>query len=335
VRRRIVVTGSQGFVGRHLRRALEVRDCDVIGVDRPGSGGELELNLSHPAFDARALADRAGHVDGVIYLAATENRGSSIDAAARANLGAIATAAVGTFEAFASRREPPHFVYCSSFRVYGPQPGIIDPGNGPGHPDPHSYGAAKALAERLLGVAAARLGQGFTIVRPTCIYGPGQHLEDAIPRFLTTALDGRRPVVFGSGAEVRDDVFVPDVAYCLAEACLRRKSGAFHASGVRSRTILEVAEACCRAVELLGGPAVSPLLDPRQTPTWWRSQKFSWEHSRAELGYSPSLFDEALLCEASWIARGADPADSVRSCPAPKTRHSRPSRLPPEGSAAR
>jgi nucleoside-diphosphate-sugar epimerase len=318
-------------VGRHLRRALEVRECDVIGVDRPGCGAEIELNLSHPGFDARALADRAGHVDGVIYLAATVNRGSSVDAAARANLGAIATAAVSTFEAFAGRKEPPHFAYSSTYRVYGPQLGVIEAANGPGHPDPRSYGSAKALAERLLGVAAARVGQKFAIVRPTCIYGPGQHLENAIPAFLIAALDGRRPVVFGSGKEVRDDVFAPDVAYCLAEACLRRKGGAFNASGVRARTILEVAEACCRAVEHLGGPAVSPVVDPTKTPKWWQSQRFSWEHSRTELDYSPSLFDEALLCEASWISRGADPVESVTSCPSPKT----PSSRPAPGSEAR
>ena len=318
MRRRVVVTGSQGFVGRHLRRALEVRGCEVIGVDRPGCGAEVELNLAHPGFDARALADRAGRVDGLIYLAAAPNRGSSVDAAARSNLRAIATAAVATFEAFAGRREAPHFVYCSTYRVYGAKLGVIEPGDGPGHPDPYSNGSAKALGERLLRVAAERAGQRFAIVRPSCVYGPGQPPEHAIPRFLSAALEGRKPVVFGSGNEVRDDAFVPDVAYCLAEACLRRATGEFHASGVRSRTILEVAEACCRAVELLGGPSVSPLLDPKQTPKWWQSQRFSWERSRAELDYTPSLFDEALLCQASWISRGADPDASVPACPPPK-----------------
>jgi nucleoside-diphosphate-sugar epimerase len=305
-------------VGRHLRCALEARDCDVIGVDRPGCGAELELNLSHPGFDARALADRAGPVDGVIYMAATTTRGSSVDAAARSNLRAIATAAVATFEAFASRRQPPHFVYCSSYEVYGPELGLIDPGSGPGHPDPRSCGSAKALGERLLGVAAARVGQRMAVVRPTCIYGPGQHLENVIPRFLTAALEGREPVVFGSGTELRDDVLVSDVAYCLAEACVRRKSGAFHASGGHSRSILEVAEACCRAAQRLGGPFVTPVLDPTQTPKWWQSQRFSCGSSRNELEYEPLPFDEGLTWEASWISRGADPGEGAASVPAPR-----------------
>ena len=46
---------------------------------------------------------------------------------------------------------------------------------------------------------------------------------------------GKAPVVFGSGKDVRDDVFAPDLAYSLTEACLRKVSGAFHATGAAMR----------------------------------------------------------------------------------------------------
>ena len=118
--RRIVVTGSQGFVGKHLRRALELRNCEVLGVDRPGTGAEVEQDLADPGLDAERLAERCGSCDGVIYLAATISRGSSVDAAARANLRAIASAAVETFEAFHARSPAAHYVYCSTYKMYGP-----------------------------------------------------------------------------------------------------------------------------------------------------------------------------------------------------------------------
>lgn len=311
--RRIVVTGSQGFVGKHLRRALELRKCEVIGVDRPGTGAEVEQDLADPGFDAERLAERCGGCDGVIYMAATISRGSSVDAAARANLRAIASAAVETFEAFHARSPAAHYVYCSTYKMYGPPDRLpIDPERPPQRPDPHSYGCAKVLAERLLAVAATRIGARYAVVRPTCIYGPGQHLHNAIPLFLRSAWDGRAPVVFGAGTDVRDDVLAPDLAYCLAEACLRRAEGAFHAGGERARTILEVARSCCEVVARLGGPSgLAPVVDPGRPPKFWIDQTFDLARTRQLLDYSPTPLAAGLDAEARWIRDGADAGAAV------------------------
>jgi nucleoside-diphosphate-sugar epimerase len=318
----VLVTGSQGFVGKHLRRALSGRGSEVIGVDRPGTSAEIELDLSDPAFHAEELARRVGPVDGIIYMAATITRGSSVDAAARENLRAIASAAVEVFEAWNAVHGPTHFVYCSTYKGYGPPEKLpIDPSRPPQRPDPHSYGSAKALAERLIAIAARRTGVPYAVVRPTCIYGPGQHLHNAIPLFLRACLDGRDPTVFGNGRDLRDDVLASDLAYCLAEACLRRAEGAFHAGGERARTILEVAELCCRAVAELGGPAgLVPRLDPSRPPKWWIDQSFDIERTRALLGYEPTPLLEGLKREASWLQRGAIAADAPSFSPPRGTR---------------
>jgi nucleoside-diphosphate-sugar epimerase len=310
---RVVVTGSQGFVGKHLRKALEARSLAVLGVDKPGSGAEIEQDLSDPAFDARALAERCGAVTGVIYMAATITRGSSVDAPARANLRAITDAAIDCFEAFHARAPGAHFVYCSTYKTYGPMEGSsIDPERPPQRPDPHSYGCAKSLAERLLAVSAARTGARYAVVRPTCIYGPGQHLHNAIPLFLKALWAGERPRVFGTGNDVRDDVLAADLAYCLTEACVRKASGPFHAAGERARTIKEVAELCCRAVAELGGPAgLEPEFDPSKPPKWWLDQAFDLTRSRELLAYEPTPLLDGLKAEALWIKDGGDAERSV------------------------
>jgi nucleoside-diphosphate-sugar epimerase len=320
----VLVTGSQGFVGQHLRRALEARNVEVIGVDRPGTGAELEMDLADPAFDARQLAARVGRTIGVIYMAATITRGSAVDAIARQNLRAIADAAISTFEAFAAQGA--HFVYCSTYKTYGPAPGPIDPEHPPQRPDPHSYGAAKSLAERLLEISSRRESSPYCVVRPTCIYGPGQHIKNAIPRFLRALWDGQRPVVYGTGKDVRDDVLASDLAYCLAEACLRRETGAFHAAGERARTILEVAEQCALAVAAVGGPGGnSPVLAADQAPKWWLDQEFDLERSRQLLGYEPTPLLDGLKMEAEWIRDGALPEVTARYCPLPRLGSRRPS----------
>jgi UDP-glucose 4-epimerase len=308
----IVVTGSQGFVGKHLRRALEARGCEVIGVDRPGTGAEIEQDLSDPQFDADAFAQRCQGVDGVIYMAATITRGSSVDALARSNLRAIVDAGVELFDAMQATSPAAHFVYCSTYKTYGPAEAVIDPARPPQRPDPHSYGSAKSLAERLLAVAAARSGARYAIVRPTCIYGPGQHPQNAIPVFLRSLLAGEAPVVFGTGRDVRDDVYAPDLAYCLAEACLRGTTGALHAAGERSRTIMEVAELCCEVfAEWKGQPRKTPVLDGSKPAKWWLDQVFELAPTRAALAYAPTPLREGLLAEARWLEAGADPRRSI------------------------
>jgi len=199
--RRILVTGSQGFVGNQLRAALVARGVSVIGVDVPGSDAEVPADLSLPDLDVHALAKNVGPVHGIIYLAARITRGSSVDAQARANLVTISETPVRLWEAYHEVHGATHFVFCSTFKGYGPpttEP--IDPARPPQRPDPHSYGSAKALAERLLEIASHRLANAeFAIVRPTCIYGPGQHLHNAIPLFLRSCLEGKAPIIFGDG----------------------------------------------------------------------------------------------------------------------------------------
>ena len=314
---RILVTGSQGFVGKHLRAALTARGISMLGADVPGSGAELPVDLASPHFDALALTRATGPVHGIIHLAARITRGSSVDAQARANLVTIADAPLRIWEAYHEAHGSTHLVYCSTFKTYGPasvQP--IDPEAPPQRPDPHSYGSAKALAERLLRIAATRLGSGFAIVRPTCIYGPGQHLHNAIPVFLRACLDGKSPTVFGNGQARRDDVLASDFAYCLLEASLRRTVGAFHAGGERGRSILEVAELCCRAAERLGGPTgLKPVLDADHPPKWWLDQSFDISSTKRALDYVPTPLLEGLVQEAEWIFAGAQPETSITHAP--------------------
>lgn len=311
---RILVTGSEGFVGRHLAHAIAARGAEQVGVDLPGTGADIEVDLSAEDFAPEALIERAGPIDAVIWMAAKITRGSSVDALARTNLRLIAEAPVRLMEAYATRELTPHLVACSTFKMYGPpkDDGPVDPEDPPQTPDPHSYGSAKFLAERLLHIASKRAGFRYAVVRPSCIYGPGQHAHNAIPRFLRAALDGETPIVFGDGASVRDDVFAPDLAWLMLEAALTKTEGAYHAAGDVERSILEVAKLACEAVRLEGGPSVEPRLDPSRPPKWWIDQRFDRRSSDETLGYAPVSLLEGLRRQARWIAAGANVKDTAR-----------------------
>jgi nucleoside-diphosphate-sugar epimerase len=111
-------------------------------------------------------------------------------------------------------------------------------------------------------------------------------------------------------------VLASDLAYCLIEASLRQAEGAFHAGGETGRSIFEVAESCCRAVEQLGGTAgLAPRVDESRPPKWWLDQSFDISRTRALLGYEPTPLVEGLMQEARWIRDGAKPERSVTFSP--------------------
>lgn len=305
----VLVTGSAGFVGRHVLAALARRGARAFGVDRPGSGAEFEADLADPAFDPAELWRRAGPAEAVIYLAANITRTSSVDASARANVRVIVDAPLRLMEAApeAGGRRP-HLSYCSTFKLYGPaRQALVDPATHPMQPDPWSYGSAKALAERSIAVAAARAGFDYALVRPTCIYGPGQHPRNAIPLFLSAALEARAPTLYGDGESVRDDVFVADLAELLVEAGLRRTRGAYHAAGERARTIREVAEACCEVAAGLGAAPTRPVVDASRPAKWWRDLRFDLGPTERAFGYEPTPLRRGLEAQASWMRAGSSP----------------------------
>ena len=80
------------------------------------------------------------------------------------------------------------------------------------------YASAKAGADRLVYSYCATYNLPAIIVRPFNQYGPRQHLEKVIPRFITSCLLNEPLRVHGDGSAKRDFTFVEDT--CRALDCL-------------------------------------------------------------------------------------------------------------------
>ncbi len=72
------------------------------------------------------------------------------------------------------------------------------------------YASAKTGADRLVYSYIASYGIPACILRPFNQYGPKQHLEKVIPRFITSALLEEPLTVHGSGNALRDWLYVQD-----------------------------------------------------------------------------------------------------------------------------
>ncbi|WP_243312599.1 dTDP-glucose 4,6-dehydratase [Fundidesulfovibrio agrisoli] len=101
------------------------------------------------------------------------------------------------------------FVHISTSEVYGTAESAAMNEEHPLNPL-SPYAAAKCGADRLVYSYFATYKIPAVIVRPFNNYGPRQHLEKVIPRFVTSVMLGERLRVHGDGQSSRDFIFVED-----------------------------------------------------------------------------------------------------------------------------
>ena len=106
------------------------------------------------------------------------------------------------------------FIHISSSEVYGTALKVPMSEEHPLNPM-SPYAAAKAGADRLVYSYVHTYGLPAVIVRPFNNYGPFQHLEKAIPNFITSALNDQPLTVHGGGKSLRDWMYVEDTCEAL------------------------------------------------------------------------------------------------------------------------
>jgi len=109
------------------------------------------------------------------------------------------------------------FIHISTSEVYGTALEVPMTEEHPLNPTT-PYASAKAGADRLVYSYWATYDIPAIIIRPFNNYGPNQHLEKVIPRFVTSALRDEPLTVHGSGDNTRDWTYVGDLCQALDKA---------------------------------------------------------------------------------------------------------------------
>jgi dTDP-glucose 4,6-dehydratase len=108
------------------------------------------------------------------------------------------------------------------------------------------YASAKAGADRLVYSYWTTYDEPVIIVRPFNNYGPYQHLEKAIPRFITGCILNEPIRIHGNGNASRDYIFVDDLCVALdmlVHADLKKVKGeVFNVGAGVHRSILSIAK---------------------------------------------------------------------------------------------
>jgi dTDP-glucose 4,6-dehydratase len=144
------------------------------------------------------------------------------------------------------------FIHISTSEVYGTARKELMDEDHPLMPM-SPYASAKAGADRLVYSYWATYELPVTIVRPFNNYGPYQHLEKAIPRFITSCILDEPIRVHGDGCASRDYVFVEDVCGAIdmiMHADIEKVSGeVFNVATGAHRSILSIAQDIVRMMK--------------------------------------------------------------------------------------
>jgi len=190
---RILLTGSSGFVGKHLCHELKTHGHETIGMDI----APVETGPAPDHFIARSITDldTVSRVivevapDACIHLAAWAFAGGG-DPRMVTDINFLG--AFNIFEAFKKARSPARILFISSSQVYG-----MSARPTPIHEEerfqPDSlYAVTKAAADNLALCYARRQNLNLVVARPHNHIGPGQSPLFAVPSFARQVAAIRR-----------------------------------------------------------------------------------------------------------------------------------------------
>ena len=189
---RILVSGSNGFIGNHIYQRLAEEGCEVTRIPRELLYSPEELTV----FVKKTNPSQ------IFHFAAYGNKYDQrkTDLIVKANI-------LGTFNLLEATREIDYqaFINTGSSSEYGVK-------DKPMHEDdklePNSiYGATKAAATLIANFFASNYKKPVVTIRPFSVYGPGDDSHHFIPTIIRCFKEGK---TLNLASGVHDWIFVDD-----------------------------------------------------------------------------------------------------------------------------
>jgi UDP-glucose 4-epimerase len=316
---RIFMTGGAGFIGSHFVRDLVAAGASVTVYDNFSSGltenlegidGPVDV-VQGDILDYDALrAAMEGH-DAVSHQAAQLEITRSIGTP----IFDLTTNTIGTLNVLRAVNELgiPKMVEASSAGVYGQA--VSDPQTEDDATDPSwEYGVSKLACEKYSAIACERDPQlAVASLRYAIVYGEREWFGRVLTLFLERALHGLAPVVFGEGGQVRDFVYVGDIA-ALHRRCFETDFDGhlvLNGSTAVGTSVVELADLVC---EITGAGAEpihenlpegerSALVNGRmRLPSELQHMRMSYERAERTVGWTPTVeLRDGLEREWKWL----------------------------------
>ncbi|MGI9298584.1 MAG: dTDP-glucose 4,6-dehydratase [Gammaproteobacteria bacterium] len=237
---RVLVTGGAGFIGSYVTKHMVAQGHEVCVADRftyAGKGRNLAdvLDKVHILIGDLSTGDLAARCaawnpDWVVHMAAETH----VDRAVSAPDQFIVSNVLGTTRLLQAIYQswwdhsggmPKKILVYSTDEVFGSTPyGEKFDEYTPFNPS-NAYSASKVGVEAVANSFYVTHDMPIVIVRPCNTYGPGQHPEKVIPKFVGQMLRGESVTVYNDGQGARDWLHVSDHARAVECLLQRGKPG--------------------------------------------------------------------------------------------------------------
>ncbi|SDA79128.1 UDP-glucose 4-epimerase [Butyrivibrio sp. INlla18] len=242
---KVLVTGSNGFIGRFVCESLEERDIDYV----KGTRDNFDL------LDVECMRETLtlNQVTHVIHLAAFADS-SDTEKVFDSNISGLYRMLLAIKETGVKK-----LIFASGNNVYGEgyahnikETDIAEPALA------NIYGLSKYVGELLIEDMLKNTTITYSIMRISDVYGPGQRFGNLI-KALVKSIAEKEPIkLYGEGKRTRDYIYVKDVADGLIFACQNDIDGVFNLStgiGTSVKGLVDI------GVDLSGGEcAVTPIV---------------------------------------------------------------------------
>jgi UDP-glucose 4-epimerase len=258
---KVLVTGGAGFIGSNIVDMLISYRMDTYIVDNLSTGKKENINPKSIFYhaditDKESMAEIFAKVkpDVCIHHAAQIDVQKSLQQTrfdAEVNI-------VGTINVLDACivSGVKKIIYASSAAVYG-EPNYL-PLDEKHAVNPIScYGVSKYVPEHYIGLYSRTYGLHYTILRYSNVYGirqDGKGEGGVIAIFLDKILKGETPIIYGSGKQTRDFIFVKDVAMANILALTKGDGEIFNIS---TNTYINLSE-LVKTIEQVANKKVKP-----------------------------------------------------------------------------
>ena len=310
---KVLVTGIAGFMGSHLADAFIKRGDHVVGIDNFIGGYSENVPIEAEFYNADLgnfdeIEPLFKNVDLVVHTACTAYEGLSVfsPSLVTRNTSHITTTVLSA----AIKHKVKKFVHMSSMARYGTQE--VVPFTEDMTPKPQDpYGIAKYAAELLIKNLCETHGMKYAILVPHNIIGPRQKYDDPFRNvasiMINRMLQGKQPIIYGDGQQMRCFSFMQDVINPLLKACdTDIVDGQVTNIGPDEEfvTIEQLAQKIAKILDF----DLDPIYMPGR-PQEVKHANCSADKARRLLGYKTSTtLEEGLTELAEWIkTKGAKP----------------------------
>lgn len=244
IEKKILVTGSQGFIGSHLLKELINMNNKIIGINiKLDKKTKNYLPLKKDILKIRTN-EIPYNLDGIVHLAAI----TDVEFCNKNPQKCFMINVIGTQNVLdIARKKNCKFVYVSTSHVYGKPMKLPIKENHPKNPT-SIYSASKLAGEICCEAFAKSYGMDVSIVRLFSVYG-----SKSPPHLVTSRIISQLnhpSIKLGNIKPKRDFIFVSDA--CKGIVSVLKKTQAFNTYNIGSGHSHSIGELCRIIMQLSG-----------------------------------------------------------------------------------